>query len=105
MPPERAEKQTMSNKRRLFIQEVSFQGDQIFLKVDGRTYLFPLARISAKLARADKKSLETFSVSPSGYGIHWPLLDEDLSISELLAMIEEDSPAADSPGPPEKPTE
>jgi hypothetical protein len=23
-------------------------------------------------------------LSPGGYGIHWPLLDEDLSISGLL---------------------
>jgi hypothetical protein len=28
-----------------------------------------------------------FKISPSGYGIHWSLLDEDLSINGLLKAI------------------
>ena len=32
-----------------------------------------------------KKNL--FEISPSGYGIHWPLLDEDLSIDGLLGVV------------------
>jgi hypothetical protein len=27
-----------------------------------------------------------YEVSPSGYGIHWPLVDEDLSIDGLLGI-------------------
>ena len=29
----------------------------------------------------------TFEISPSGYGIHWPLLDEDISIDGLLGIV------------------
>jgi hypothetical protein len=28
-----------------------------------------------------------FEVSPSGYGIHWPLIDEDLSIDGLIGIV------------------
>jgi Protein of unknown function (DUF2442) len=28
-----------------------------------------------------------FEVSPSGYGIHWPELDEDLSIDGMIKSI------------------
>jgi hypothetical protein len=27
-------------------------------------------------------------VSPSGYGLHWPLIDEDLAITPLLKKAE-----------------
>jgi len=27
-----------------------------------------------------------YEISPSGYGIHWPLIDEDLSIDGLLGV-------------------
>jgi hypothetical protein len=26
-------------------------------------------------------------VSPSGYGVHWPLLDEDIAIDGLLGIV------------------
>ena len=29
-----------------------------------------------------------FKVSPSGYGIHWPLIDEDLSFNGLIKIAE-----------------
>ena len=35
-----------------------------------------------KFASADERNF--YKISPSGYGIHWPLIDEDLSINALL---------------------
>ena len=29
----------------------------------------------------------TYEISPSGYGIHWSLIDEDLSIDGLLEIV------------------
>lgn len=29
----------------------------------------------------------TYEISPSGYGIHWPLIDEDISIDGLLGIV------------------
>jgi len=36
------------------------------------------------LLNASDIERETFKISPFGYGIHWPLLDEDMSIDGLL---------------------
>jgi len=43
-----------------------------------------LAKISSRLLKASQTERLRFEVSPSGYGIHWPLIDEDLSIDGLL---------------------
>jgi hypothetical protein len=32
--------------------------------------------ISSALGRASEEEKSTFEISPSGYGIHWPLIDE-----------------------------
>mgnify|MGYP006293266545 CR=1 FL=1 len=32
---------------------------------------------------------ETIEVSPAGYGLHWPLVDEDLSIDGILRNFSE----------------
>lgn len=40
---------------------------------------------SEKLAHASAEDRAIFRLSPSGYGIHWPLLDEDLAIGPLCA--------------------
>jgi hypothetical protein len=47
-------------------------------------YSFNLAEISSKLANASQLEKKMFDVSPSGYGIHWYVLDEDISIDGLL---------------------
>ena len=64
---------------------VRFRGGRLLLSADGREYTFDLSSISPKLANAGKRERESFVISPSGYGIHWPLLDEDLSIEALIA--------------------
>ena len=66
------------------VQKVLFQEDTMVLTVDGKEYSFPLSAISKRLQSASRHERENFEISPSGYGIHWPLLDEDLSIDGLL---------------------
>ncbi|RME01849.1 MAG: DUF2442 domain-containing protein [Calditrichaeota bacterium] len=56
------------------------------LKVDNKEYTFPLEKISKKLLNASPSERKIFEISPSGYGIHWPVLDEDLSIDGLLGI-------------------
>lgn len=65
------------------IEKVCFKGERLILKVDGKEYVFLLSKISRKLARASHVEREKYQISPSGYGIHWPLIDEDLSIDGL----------------------
>jgi hypothetical protein len=56
------------------------------LVVDGRSYSCVLADASERLEQADDFEREQYEVSPSGYGIHWPLLDEDLTVDGLLRL-------------------
>lgn len=66
------------------IEAVSFEKDLICLQIDGQTIKLPIASVSKKLEAADDIQRSLFKISPSGYGIHWPLIDEDISIDSLL---------------------
>lgn len=68
------------------IEEITFSGETMFLCVDGRKYKLDISAISEKLAKASEGEREKFELSPSGYGIHWPDLDEDLSIDGLIGI-------------------
>ena len=68
------------------VERVAFIKDYLVLKVDGREYKFRLADISARLAKAAPEKREKYEISPAGYGIHWPLIDEDLSIDGLIGV-------------------
>ena len=63
---------------------ISFIDNNMILKVDGREYKYKLKDVSQRLLKATKKEREAFRVISSGYGINWPLIDEDLSIDGLL---------------------
>jgi len=66
------------------IEEISFDKDIIILKIDNRVFKLSLHEISTKLEHANKFQRQFYKVSPSGYGIHWPLIDEDLSVEALI---------------------
>ncbi|RYE36403.1 MAG: DUF2442 domain-containing protein [Sphingobacteriaceae bacterium] len=66
------------------IQAIHFDKDFIILTIDGNDLTIPLDQLSAKLLAATDVEREMYRISPSGYGIHWPLIDEDLSISGIL---------------------
>lgn len=68
------------------VQSLRFSGDSMELTVDGRTHTFAIAAISPRLAKASAKERADWRVTPSGYGLHWPLLDEDLAIDGLLRL-------------------
>ena len=51
--------------------------------VDGRTIAVPLVW-SRRLAEATPEQRQRFQLSPAGYGIHWPDVDEDLNAEFLL---------------------
>ena len=66
------------------ITGLSFREETLEVSLsDGRTISVPLAWYP-RLAGAPRKQLEHFEVSPGGYGIHWPDLDEDLSVKGFL---------------------
>ena len=66
------------------IEDISFDKETMSLKIDGKLIKVTLDKISSKLKAANDFQRQFFKVSPSGYGIHWPLLDEDLSVNAIL---------------------
>lgn len=69
------------------IQMIKFENDQICLKIDGQLIKLPISKLSKKLQSASDIQRNLYTVSPSGYGIHWPLLDEDLSVDSILKNL------------------
>jgi hypothetical protein len=66
-----------------------FEGNVMILSIDGEEKRFQVSDISSALQHASEQERNRFEISPSGYGIHWPLLDEDLSIDGLLGVVHE----------------
>ena len=68
------------------VETISLSGTTLTLSVDGKQYRVDITEQSERLARATQQQRESFEVSPSGYGIHWPDADEDLSIDGLIGV-------------------
>lgn len=68
------------------VNDINFTDKSLKLKIDDKHYEFKLSDISEKLANASDVERERYEISPSGYGIHWPLIDEDLSIDGFLGI-------------------
>lgn len=68
------------------ISDISFDENSIILRIDGNILKFAIDKISSKLKDATDLQRKFYKVSPSGYGIHWPLIDEDLSVDSLLKL-------------------
>lgn len=65
-------------------QNVSFTDNEMVVDlVDGRTISVPLVWFP-RLTDATRQQLENFEILADGEGIHWPDLDEDLSVAGLL---------------------
>ncbi len=69
------------------IEAISFEGNQICLKVDWQLIKLPISKVSKKLESANDIQSNLYTISHSGYEIHWPLIDEDLFISSLLKNL------------------
>ena len=69
------------------IQDVRVTDDEIIAHlVDGRVISVPLAW-SWRLAEATPAQRGNFRLIGSGQGVHWPELDEDLSVEGMLHGI------------------
>jgi hypothetical protein len=63
---------------------ISFTEDSLVAElIDGRVVSVPLIWFPT-LSRASTQDRETWELLGDGEGIHWPLLDEDLSVAGLL---------------------
>ena len=65
-------------------KEVHFNEDELSVVLaDGRRITVPLAWFP-RLLRASPEQRRHFEILGDGQGLHWPELDEDLSIAGLL---------------------
>ena len=69
------------------IKELRFENDYLIIVVDNQIIKLKLADISSKLAKASDQERQDYKISPSGYGIHWRKLDEDLSVNGFLKAM------------------
>lgn len=69
------------------IKNIKIIDDKLLINIDDKEKTFRLKEISSKLLKATNIEKNKFEVSLSGYGIHWPLIDEDISIDGLLGIV------------------
>jgi Protein of unknown function (DUF2442) len=69
------------------ISDLKFEDGFLVITIDGEAKRFQLKEVSPLLEKASEEERSNFEISPSGYGIHWPLLDEDISIDGLLGIV------------------
>ena len=61
--------------------------NRVFISLsNGVDFSFP-SELAQGLRGAKTRELETIELSPMGTGLHWPMLDADLSVAGLLAGI------------------
>ncbi len=65
------------------IREIRFEGDMIIIQGEKKSIKTAISDISKKLMQANSIERNTYQISPSGLGVHWPLIDEDLSFPNL----------------------
>lgn len=71
------------------VQGVSVKGRVLHMVVDDVPYEIDLSEQTQRLHDASEVQLTNVEVSPSGYGLHWPDIDEDLSVDGMIGIIHE----------------
>ena len=62
--------------------------EQLIVVTESGSISIPWGKCSERLARASQVERNRAVLSPAGYGIHWPLIDEDLAIGPLLRALD-----------------
>jgi hypothetical protein len=76
---------TLVTERDVFGESVTFTEDSMIVHLDdGRSLSVPLAWYP-RLLHGARHEREHFELIGDGEGIHWPELDEDISVEGLLA--------------------
>ena len=67
-------------------KEIAIAENHLVVVAGHDRYEIPWAECSERLSRAKPFERIQAFLSPGGYGIHWPLLDEDIAIESLLSL-------------------
>ena len=78
-------RQFLKREREAAAESVQFSDDSLTVHLDdGRALSIPLAWYP-RLLHGSPEERERFELIGDGEGIHWPALDEDISVEGLLA--------------------
>jgi hypothetical protein len=76
---------TLAPEPHAFAGKIEFTDDDMVVSLaDGRKITIPLVWFPS-LANATKDQLKNYKLLGDGEGIHWPDIDEDLSVAGLLS--------------------
>lgn len=75
------------------ISNIRFEENFLLMTVDGTDYRIDLREHSLELAARDERTKKNFKISPAGYGLHWPEIDEDLSIDAMIKFANAENPS------------
>jgi len=68
----------------LTIMDIRISDEMLIAHInDGRMVSIPINWFP-RLSNANADQLQNFEISPGGYGVHWPDLDEDISIKSFI---------------------
>ena len=74
----------MSISDKVLIQSVGFSEDKLFIELTtGRVLVVPYS-YTPKLEKATAKELQEYRLIGGGRGIHFPLIDEDISAEGII---------------------
>ena len=66
------------------VNNIQVDANYLYITVDNKDYRIKWEECSSRLANATLAEKRHLEISPSGYGIHWPEIDEDLAIAPLI---------------------
>lgn len=73
-----------SKKKPVLAKAIETTPDALILIMESGPVSIPWEQCSERLARASLLERNRAEHSPSGYSIHWPLIDENLAVGPLL---------------------
>ena len=63
--------------------DIRFDAENMYFMYKGKLLCLKIKDASQRLFKASDEERNEFKISPSGYGVHWPKIDEDLSFAGL----------------------
>ena len=74
---------TLVTQRDVFAESIGFSADSLTVRLDDGRALKILAGLLPEVARRNQAERENYELIGDGQGIHWPALDEDISVMGL----------------------
>jgi hypothetical protein len=72
---------------KFYIQCIEIGAETMVFNIDEQSIEIPYKLVSKKLSEATLAEKNYYKISPAGYGVHWPLIDEDLSLNGILKTL------------------